>query len=165
MEDYGRLRARLVAYMRKKFSSRPAIALHAEDIVDEAFAAVLAGRAYEQAQLNFGYLSVAATRVAYRYWRARDAEADRYSGCVDALECVTADEFVDELCRAEDAAAVLDSLDCLRDVERIVVEQRYYGDYTFAEIAARNGLKLNTVLSHHRRALERLRRRLSAYLY
>jgi len=165
MEDYGTLRASLLDYILRKFSSRRSIASHAEDIVDEAFAAVLAGRSYDPSLLNFGYLSVAATRAAYRYWRARDADATRIAPLEAALECVGVDEFVEELCRADDSAAVLDSLDCLRDIERIVVEQRYYGDFTFAEIAARNGLRLNTVLSHHRRALERLRLRLSRYLY
>jgi len=45
----------------------------------------------------------------------------------------------------------------LRDIEQIVITQRYYGDFSFAEIAKFNGLKLNTVLSHHRRALAKLR--------
>jgi DNA-directed RNA polymerase specialized sigma24 family protein len=60
---------------------------------------------------------------------------------------------------------VLESLKALRDIERVVITQRYYGDFSFAEIAKVNGLKLNTVLSHHRRALDKLRPQLTKLLY
>jgi DNA-directed RNA polymerase specialized sigma24 family protein len=66
-----------------------------------------------------------------------------------------------ELIQTEDAAAVLESLKTLRDIERVVVTQRYYGGFSFAQIAEENGLKLNTVLSHHRRALGKLRPQLT----
>jgi DNA-directed RNA polymerase specialized sigma24 family protein len=45
-----------------------------------------------------------------------------------------------------------------------VITQRYYNDFSFAEIADRNGLNLNTVLSHHRRALAKLRPQLTRLL-
>ena len=73
-------------------------------------------------------------------------------------------DIVEEILQAEDTYAVLESLKVLRDIERVVITQRYYGNFTFAEIAKRNGLKLNTVLSHHRRALDKLRPQLTKLL-
>jgi DNA-directed RNA polymerase specialized sigma24 family protein len=55
-------------------------------------------------------------------------------------------------------------LKVLREIERVVITQRYYGDLSFVEIANTNGLKLNTVLSHHRRALGKLRPQLTKLL-
>ncbi len=101
--------------------------------------------------------------MAYKYWKSRDIEKGKRAPYSEALICVEASDFADEIIRSEDVALVLDSLDCLKKIERVVIEQRYYGDYTFAEIAMANGIKLNTILSHHRRALERLRMNLSRY--
>jgi DNA-directed RNA polymerase specialized sigma24 family protein len=42
--------------------------------------------------------------------------------------------------------------------------KEHYGDFSFAEIARINGLKLNTVLSHHRWALGKLRPQLTKLL-
>ncbi len=162
-EDIKALRDALIKFIARKFSGRESILLHAEDIVDEAYSAVLAGASYSPDKENFGYLSVAALRVAYKYWKGRDVEKGRRAPYSEALACVDSGDFADELVRAEDAGSVLDSLDCLKRIERTVIEQRYYGNYTFAEIAARNGINLNTVLSRHRRALERLRLNLSRY--
>jgi DNA-directed RNA polymerase specialized sigma24 family protein len=69
-----------------------------------------------------------------------------------------------EIIAAEDTAAILESLATLRRIERIVINQRYYGNFSFAEIAEANGLKLSTVLSHHRRALAKLRPALTKIL-
>jgi DNA-directed RNA polymerase specialized sigma24 family protein len=73
-------------------------------------------------------------------------------------------DIADEIIKAENADAILESLKVLRDIEQVVITQRYFGDFSFAEIAKANGLKLNTVLSHHRRALSKLRPQLTKIL-
>jgi len=61
----------------------------------------------------------------------------------------------------EEAGEVLASLDALREIERQILMLRYYEDCSFAEISRQTGVKLNTVLTIHYRALEKLRPRLS----
>jgi DNA-directed RNA polymerase specialized sigma24 family protein len=73
-------------------------------------------------------------------------------------------DVINEILQTETTDAVLESLKVLRDIEQIVITQRYYGDFSFAKIAEINGLKLNTVLSHHRRALGKLRPKLTNIL-
>jgi RNA polymerase sigma-70 factor (ECF subfamily) len=151
------LRDELVRFVRRKFSSHTHIAECADDIVNEAMLAVWRKAEGSPDKANFGYLSVACLRVAFKYFKARDAESVRVNVGSETLEVLSEDDFVADLMRHEDTSAVLASLEILKKVERVIVMQRYYGDVTFAQIAAQNGIKLNTVLSHHRRALEKLR--------
>ncbi|MDR0859185.1 MAG: sigma-70 family RNA polymerase sigma factor [Oscillospiraceae bacterium] len=156
----GDLPQNLKDYIRRKFASRPGIADCAEDIVQQAFVSVLKSPGYTPEQLNFGYLSKAALRIAYKYFQRANA-GDAL--LLNLAPLVKAEMFADELASADDTEVVLNSLETLREFERIVVEERYYGQFSFAEIAARHGLNLNTVLSHHRRALLKLRSELSPY--
>jgi RNA polymerase sigma-70 factor (ECF subfamily) len=141
MDDLDGLRRELVGYVRRKFGSRPDVAGRAEDIVQQAFASIA------PELWNFGYLAKACLRLGYKVV----ADAARYVPLIDA------DTAVDEIAAADDTAAILQSLETLTKVQRIVIEQRYYGQFSFDEIAAKNALNLNTVLSHHRRALAKLR--------
>ena len=59
---------------------------------------------------------------------------------------------------AEQLAAVLDQL---TPIQRRVLLLRYYGQFGFAEIAEMIDCPLGTTLSHCRRGLEALRRRLA----
>jgi len=151
------LREKLVVFVQRRFRSRLAIAECAEDIVHEAFLAVWRKEGLSREAVNYGYLSVACLRRAFKYFAARDAEVLGISGNAETLDVISEDDFVADLMRHEDTSAVLTSLEVLKQIEHVIVMQRYYGDVTFAQIAAQNGLKLNTVLSHHRRALEKLR--------
>jgi len=65
--------------------------------------------------------------------------------------------------KAEDTVVILQSLQTLKQIEQIIISERYYGEFSFREISERHGINLNTVLSHHRRALEKLRPTLAKY--
>lgn len=158
------LRRQLVDYIRRKFASSPNVRLLSEDVVHEAVARVMRSPGFTPDKLNFGYLSVTAVRLAYRLFMRQAKAAAELTLDYPGAQLLDEAEVAGELMAAEDTGLVLASLATLRDIERIVVTQRYYGDLSFAEIAAANGLKLNTVLSHHRRALARLRPRLNALL-
>jgi RNA polymerase sigma factor (sigma-70 family) len=151
------LRVSLVKLVRRKFVG---FWDAAEDIVHESYLKLRESRGFDEGKVNYGYLSVACVRTAYRRYMARGREVfmDDWAGLVDETD------VAEEIIRSEDAGAVLESLRVLREIERVVVTQRYYGDYSFAEIARVNGLKLNTVLSHHRRALAKLRPQLTNIL-
>jgi RNA polymerase sigma factor (sigma-70 family) len=157
------IRDDLVRYVRSRFANVPGMDLACEDVVDEAFAAVLAGpRAAELAD-NFAYMARVASNLACRAWRAsrRDSELDAGLGDPDLLAGGDGAEL--PAFRGEAVAAIAASLDALRDVERSVIHQRYWEGLAFAEIARRSGLPLGTVLSLHHRALARLRPLVARY--
>jgi RNA polymerase sigma-70 factor (ECF subfamily) len=60
--------------------------------------------------------------------------------------------------RAEEAQQLAAALDRLSIAQRRVLLLRYYGQFSFAEIADMTGLPLNTALSHCHRGLEALRK-------
>ncbi len=158
------LRASLIRLVRYKFSSYPNVAQLADDIVQDAYLRLRSGRTYSPDKENYGYLSVVCIRLAYRKFMAQAAEFSQVYLDDEGTSLLAEADIVDELIKTEYATCVLESLKTLRDVERIVITQRYYGYFSFAEIAKHNGLKLNTVLSHHRRALEKLRPQLTRLL-
>ena len=140
------------------------MALLADDIVHDAFVRLRSSRSYAPEKENYGYLSVVCVRLAYRKFMAQAADFKQVYWDAEGTSLIDETDVAEELIRAEDAGAVLESLKVLRAIERIVITQQYYGDFSFAEIADRNGLKLNTVLSHHRRALAKLRPQLTKIL-
>ena len=160
----GELRSSLVQLIRRKFSGYDNVVLLAEDIVHDAFVRVHTSRSYTPDKENFGYLSVVSIRLAYRQFMAQSVDLQQISFYQEGTSLIEETDIVDEIIREEDASAVLESLKVLREMERIVVMQRYYNDFSFAEIASRNGINLNTVLSHHRRALAKLRPQLTKLL-
>ncbi len=155
------LRTSLVRLIRYKFSSYPNVSNLADDIVQEAYLRLRSSKAYTSDKENYGYLSVTCVRLTYRVFMAQAKDFTNVYLDAEGTSLLDEAEVADELIKTEDTAAVLESLKTLRDIERIVITQRYYGYFSFAEIAKRNGLKLNTVLSHHRRALEKLRPQLT----
>lgn len=159
------LRNDLVNFIKSKFRGSPNVYYLSEDIVQEGYIRLRNSSTYSEDKVNFGYLSVTCLRLGYRQFMAQ-GKAHRDSLYIDHLDTTLIDEddFVAEVMTAESTAEIFQSLKVLRDIERIVVTQRYCGDFSFKEIAEANGLKLNTVLSHHRRALEKLRPRLTQLL-
>jgi len=145
------LRCKLVKYIRHKFSNLYNIAILAEDIVHDAF--VLAK---DESQYNFGYLQAVCIRLAYREYKRQKRQVTDY---IDIL--IDEDDVVEQVIEQEQASAVLASLDTLREIERKILTLRYYQDCSFAEISKQTGVKLNTVLTTHYRALDKLRPRLS----
>ena len=64
----------------------------------------------------------------------------------------------ENMIQSETVAAVRQAMATLSEPQRRVVLARMHGDQTFAQIAAEAGLPLGTVLTHMRRALEKMRR-------
>jgi len=154
----------LVGLIRRKFAGQSNVAMLAEDIVQDAFIRLRESKGYEPQKENFGYLSVVCIRLAYRKFMTQSADFGMLYTDAEMSDLVDETDVAQEILHAEDAGAVLESLKILRDIERIVITQRYYGDFSFKEIAEANGLKLSTVLSHHRRALGKLRPQLTKLL-
>jgi RNA polymerase sigma-70 factor (ECF subfamily) len=140
------------------------VASLANDIVQKVYINLRSSKVYTPDKENYGYLSVACVRLAYRKFMAQASDFKRVYLDAEGTTLLDEMDIAEEIIRSEDAAAVLESLKVLRDVERVVITQRYYGNFSFAEIAEANGLKLNTVLSHHRRALGKLRPQLTKLL-
>lgn len=160
----GELRGKLLRLIRRKFAGYPNVASLAEDIVQEAYVRLHTSPSYTPEKENYGYLSTVCMRLAYRKFMAQSADFKQVYLDAEGTSLLEEADIVDELNRAQDTGAILESLKTLRDIERIVITERYYGDFSFAQIAEANGLKLNTVLSHHRRALAKLRPQLTKYL-
>jgi len=155
------LRNALLRLVRYKFASYPNVVLLADDIVQTAYVKLKSSKSYTPEKENYGYLSVICIRLAYREFMAQATHFERTCFDLEGTNLLDEIDIVDELIQTEDADAVLESLKILREIERIIINQRYYGSYTFAEIAKSNGIKLNTVLSHHKRALNKLRPQLT----
>ena len=160
----GELRSSLVRLIRVKFAGYGNILALADDIVHDAYIRLRSSKSYTPDKENYGYLSVVCMRLAYRKFMAQASDFRQIFLDAEGTSLIDESDIADELIREEDASAVLESLKTLRDIERVVVTQRYYGDFSFADIAHRNGIKLNTVLSHHRRALAKLRPQLTKLL-
>ncbi len=159
MDEWEGLRAQLVRFVKSKFRSRPQIIECADDIVNEAVASTLNSRE----KCNFGYLSKVCIHGAYRVFKRIDSDSKLLTTVDGAIDFVDEHDVVDDIIKSHDAEEVLKSLDILKQIERVIILQRYYGDFSFASIAKANNIKLNTVLSHHRRALEKLRPKLSGF--
>ena len=145
------LRNELVRYIKRKFSNLHNIANIAEDIVHDGF--LLANN---EDKINFGYLSTVCIRLAYREYKRQKRQEVDY---VDLL--IGEDDVIEQIIEREKASDVLASLDTLREIEKTILTLRYYEDCSFAQISIKTGIKLNTVLTTHYRALEKLRPRLS----
>jgi RNA polymerase sigma factor (sigma-70 family) len=137
----------------------------AEDIVNQAFLDVTRSSGFDEGKLNFGYMSVACIRAAYKVFHRNDRDSGITVSYGLAAPLIDEDAFVEEFGRADDTAFIVQSLQVLKQVEQIIIRERYYGEFSFREISERHGINLNTVLSHHRRALEKLRPILSKYFY
>lgn len=160
MDNYQRnqLISDLIKYIKIKFSSRKDIVSCAEDIVNDAFIQLLQSSTYTNEKENFGYLSKVSLRVAFGYLSRVNTDIKMITPLSKCLGFISEDDFVDEMLKTEDTKEILESLEVLKQIERIIITQRYFGDLRFNEIAKKNNLNLNTVKSHHRRALEKLRR-------
>jgi len=154
----------LLRLIKKKFAGYPNVASLADDIVNDVYIRFRSSKSYHSEKENYGYLSVACIRLAYRKFMAQTADFRQVYLDAGETDLIDETDIAAEIIQAENANAVLESLKILRDIERVVITQRYYGEFSFAEIAAANGLKLNTVLSHHRRALSKLRPQLTKSL-
>ena len=163
MENLESLRVNLIQYVKMKFATRFNIVEMADDIVHRAFLDVQKSAHFTEEMHNFGYMSKAVLRMAYKVFHKHDRECLVLTDFDSAEPLISEDNFIREIEAAEDAAAIFESLQTLKQIERIIITERYYNDFTFREISETHGIKLNTVLSHHRRALEKLRPHLTKY--
>lgn len=162
MEDIENLREKLVSYVKKKFCTRRNIIDMADEIVNQAFLYVTKSPGFSVEQYNFGYMSTACIRTAYKVFHLNDRDNGRVLFDLTA-PLIDEDSFVEEIEKADDTAFIFQSLQTLKQIEQIIINERYYNDLSFREISENHGINLNTVLSHHRRALEKLRPVFSKY--
>jgi RNA polymerase sigma-70 factor (ECF subfamily) len=158
----GELYEELTRYVRHKFSSRPGIAEASEDIVGDVLLEFYAKHGTGSDKENFGYLSVACIHRAYKRFKAWDAQKN--AALDDCLHFLSDDDVVEEIIQNDETDTIFKSLEILKVIEKAVIIGRYYGDLKFAQIAENLGLNISTVKSHHRRALEKLRQRLTRLL-
>jgi len=163
LKNVDGLRRDLVAYIRKKFYSRSNIIDMADEIINQTFLDVAKSPGFCNEKYNFGYMSVACIRTAYRFFHQNDADKKITISFDLTAPLIDEDSFVEEIEKADDTAFIFNSLQTLKQIERIIVSERYYQDFSFREISEKYGINLNTVLSHHRRALEKLRPVFSNY--
>ena len=157
MKNLENLRDELVSYIRKKFYTRHNIMDMADEIVNQTFLDVNKSLGFSDEHYNFGYMSTACIRTAYKVFHKNDHDNNITVSFEISTPLIDEDSFVDEIVNADDTAFILQSLQILKQIERIIINERYYGNFTFKEISERYNINLNTVLSHHRRALEKLR--------
>ena len=157
LDDIDDLRRNLVSYIKKKFCSRRNIFDMADEIVNQTFLDVAKSAGFNKEQYNFGYMSIACIRTAYKVFHKNDNDK-KITVCFDlTAPLIDEDSFTEEIEKAEDTAFIFESLQALKQIERVIINERYYKDFSFKEISEKYDISLNTVLSHHRRALEKLR--------
>jgi len=163
LEDIDSLRRNLVSYLKKKFYSRPNIVDMADEIANQTFFEVAKSACFNKDQYNFGYMSVACIRNAYKVFHKNDKDKNILVNFDLTAPLIDEDSFVEEIEKSNDTEFIFQSLQTLKQIERIIINERYYEDFSFREISEKHGININTVLSHHRRALEKLRPVLSKY--
>jgi RNA polymerase sigma-70 factor, ECF subfamily len=134
----------------------------AADLTQEVFLrAWKARRRYEENGNARAYLLRIADRLAtdrFRELARRPAAGSEEIGSLPGS--VTTDDPATIAVQEEDVALLNAALADLSPFQRRVLLLRYYGQMPFAEIAESMELPVNTVLSHCRRGLEQLRKRL-----
>ena len=129
----------------------------AEDVAQEAFLAAFRSiRGFRGEGSVRGWLMRIATRQAYRRLAQRRPTAD-----IEAVgEPVLADPSGNPtlvVTAAERRDEIRDAVAALPDPYRETVALRFFGELSLAEIAETTGRPVNTVKTHLRRGLERLR--------
>ena len=153
VREHGRaVRGFLLAMVR-----RPDVA---DDLSQEVFCRAWQARTRYREQGNArAYLLRIADRVACDRGRRRQPQVHLSDDGWQRHEPADpAEEPSAAALRAEEIEQLTAALDRLSPVQRRVLLLRYYGQLSFAEIAAAIGCPLNTTLSHCRRGLETLRK-------
>ena len=128
-----------------------------DDVIQATYLKAVAKGAAAHPETAKGWLF----RVAYRealVVKRREATQARTHLKLVAIPARAVPQPDENLIRSETVAAVRQAIEALSEPQRRVVLARMHGDQTFAEIAAESGLPLGTVLTHMRRALEKMRR-------
>jgi RNA polymerase sigma-70 factor (ECF subfamily) len=132
----------------------------ADDVVQATFArAVQSGEKVEPEALKTWLYRVAFHEAIT--WKRRGSVADRATRRLGDLQRRRGPEVPDDpLVRREVVDQVSAAMKELPASQLQVLQARVYQDKTFAQIAAETGMPLGTVLTHMRRALDKLRRKL-----
>jgi RNA polymerase sigma-70 factor, ECF subfamily len=134
----------------------------AEDVTQEAFVAAYRsiGTFRGEGSLR-GWLMRIATRIAFRRLAQRRDAAD-LAAVPEPMLADRSTEPVVAVMTGERQRAVRDAIAALPDPYREVVALRFLADLSLAEVAEATDRPLNTVKTHLRRGLERLRPTLAA---
>jgi RNA polymerase sigma-70 factor (ECF subfamily) len=129
----------------------------AEDVTQESFVAAYRaiGQFRSEGSLR-GWLLRIATRQCFRRLAQRRPTAD-LGGIGDGLLVDTSAEPARVAVAAEARDEIRAAVAALDDPYREVVALRFFGDMSLAEVAETTGRPINTVKTHLRRGLERLR--------
>jgi len=136
----------------------------ADDLLQEVFRKAWQSHAKYREE---GYERAYLLRIADRLVVDRSRRLGREINVDDATwhevePAVNGDAPDDELVRGETTGELVAALDRLTLAQRRVLLLRYFGDLTFEEIAAALDCPLGTALSHCRRGLAALRKRMTA---
>ena len=164
---YRQNKPRLLGYIRSRVGS----AEEAEDILHEVFAAALGSFSVTEPIENLlAWLFRAAQNRVVDWYRRKSRRpvslpaggGDGEPGLEELLESAEPGPH-DALERADLLEELADGIEELPAAQRrVIVEQAIEGS-TFAEIAARTGVPLGTLLSRKQAAIRTLRRRLEGY--
>jgi RNA polymerase sigma-70 factor (ECF subfamily) len=129
----------------------------AEDVTQESFVAAYRaiGQFRSEGSLR-GWLLRIATRQCFRRLAQRRPTAD-LGGIGDGLLVDTSAEAARVAVATEARDEIRAAVAALDDPYREVVALRFFGDMSLAEVAETTGRPINTVKTHLRRGLERLR--------
>ncbi len=149
-----KLRQRLIEFIINKFSNIKNISEFAEDIVSQAFVNCKTCRNYKKENENFGYLSQICKNLAIKKYKSIKWEVANLIS-YENLDEKLFDNRNEQNNLHKDY--IKKSLEKLKDIEGKILYLRYYSNLTFSEISEKTGIKINTILSHHRRALKKLK--------
>jgi len=148
-----KLRADLIRFIRIKFYNLLEIEQEAEDIVNQTF---LKACIKDYSELSFKHLAAMAVNEAI----------DRYRKLRHNTRLSEIDELPDENSlldgdMTENRQLIDKALNCLNTEESRIIQLYYYEEINLVQISQRTGISLNTILSRHRRALQKMRSHLS----
>lgn len=148
-----------------------AVLVRRDDVVDDLLQEVFhrawqSRHTYQEAGHARAYLIRIADRLAcdWRRKAARDGRRQLNDDAWRELEPAIEAPPDGALTAAEARRQLEQALDSLSPAQQRVLLLRYYGQLSFAEIAAALECPLNTALSHCRRGLEALRKRLAEHV-
>lgn len=135
----------------------------ADDLAQEVFCRAWQGRhRYQEQGHARSYLLRIADRLACdRIWRRKPEETLSHEGWRDKEPWSDSGDPVQTAVQSEATRQLHAALAQLTPIQQRVLLLRYYGQLTFEQIAQTLGCPLNTALSHCRRGLEVLRKRLA----
>jgi len=156
------LREILVNFIKIKFHNIANIENDVDDIVNDSYMQLYQSKNFKPENENFGYLAKICINNALQLYKKYKAEISKLIDVEDMDNKYFPSHseqpgFLDPL----DIEYLNKMLDDLNEMELVIIRMYYYDDISLNNIAQATGTNYNTVVSHHRRALEKLRIELS----